>query len=112
MNKVVKGLIVAAGITISGMAMADDDVPNTPSNQAFCGGVLKAVSVGMESYAPGMSRQHDNFARDRIDRASNRGLSDKQSNYYFGDGFKKMRKLQATDSKVAFDLMQICLKLQ
>ena len=113
MNKTLKALLVVAGITISGVTMAQaDDVPNTPKNQAFCGGVLKAVSVGMESYAPGMSRQHDNFARDRIDRASSRGLSDKQINHYFSMGYKQMRKDQdKKDSTEAYELMQLCLKL-
>ena len=111
MNKTLKALLIAASITLSGTAMAQDQY-DTPANIAFCGGVLKAVSVGMESYAPGMSRQHDNFARDRIDRASSRGLSDKQINHYFSMGFKQMRKDQAKkDSIEAYELMQLCLKL-
>ena len=108
-----KTLLVAVGIAFSGMAMAQaDDVPNTPKNQAFCGGVLKAVSVGQESYAPGLSRQHNKFSVERVARAMNRGLDENSVKHYYSEGFKKMRQYQAKDSDVAFELMQICLRLQ
>jgi hypothetical protein len=117
MNKVIKGLLVVVGITLSGMAMADD-VPNVPKNQAFCGGVLRAVAIRVGESRPMTPRgmQYDGFAKDRFDRARSRGLDEKSVKYYFDDGFKKMRQLQtsnqANDGDVAFDLMQICLRLQ
>ena len=105
-----KTLLVAVGITLGGIAVAQD-VPNTPRNIAFCGGVLNAVAVGTSSYAPVRSRQYEDFARDRIDRAASRGLSDRDINYYFAQGFKQMRQDQAKNNDEAFNLMQLCLRL-